>query len=36
MEVFGEPPVEILEKAERRKKFFDDNFQCKIQQERGK
>lgn len=36
METLGYPPKEMLEVAERRKKFFDDEFQCKIPQEKGK
>lgn len=36
MEVLGLPPKEILLPAERRKKFFDDDFKCIIPQEGSK
>lgn len=36
METLGYPPREMLEGAERRKKFFDDDCKCKIPQEKGK
>lgn len=36
METLGCPPRDMLEVAERRKKFFDDDFRCKIPQEKGK
>jgi dual specificity tyrosine-phosphorylation-regulated kinase 2/3/4 len=30
MELIGAPPRSLLERAERRKKFFNDDFVCKI------
>lgn len=35
-EVLGYPSHELLKHAERRKKFFDEEFACKIPQEQGK
>jgi hypothetical protein len=36
MEILGPPPYSMLEVSERRRKFFNENFQCKIPQEKGK
>jgi hypothetical protein len=36
IELLGLPPPSVLQRAERRKKFFNDEFACKIPTSKNK